>query len=447
MAKGPAVVAIVGRPNVGKSTLFNRLVGRRAAIVEDFPGVTRDRNYGMAKYDSYRFLAIDTGGFEPISESNILRQMREQALLAVEEADAIIQLVDAREGLTPADEETYRILSQSKKPLIVAANKADSSRLEEQSVEFYSLGVERFFAISAQHNTGISEMLKELDFWVPLRTRKAPEEDEQIRVSVIGKPNAGKSSLINAMLREERMVVDSVAGTTRDSVDSLCRFHGKDFLLVDTAGIRRKGRISQRVESFSVVSALKAMERAEVAVLVIDATEGVTDQVAHIAGYALERDRALILVVNKWDLVEKDSKTMKLQEQEIRDRLAFLDFAPIVFTSALTHQRVPKVFEAILQVHEQFHRRIQTADLNTVLGLAVSKHPPPSMYGRQTKVYFASQVAVAPPTFVLMTNHPEKTNFAYDRYIVNQFRHHFGFNGSPLKIIWRKRKSHTKPRK
>ncbi len=439
MSKSYAVVAIVGRPNVGKSSLFNRLVGRRTAIVEDTPGVTRDRNYGMAKYGPHRFLVIDTGGFEPLSEDNVMRQMREQALLAVEEADAIIQLVDAREGMTPADEEVYRALSQSEKPLVVAANKVDNSRLEDESTEFYSLGLERLFSISVLHNTGILELLDEVHFWVPLKGRKEQVEEGTVRVAVIGKPNAGKSSLVNAMLREERMVVDAIAGTTRDAVDSFCRYHGREFKLVDTAGIRRKGRVSQKIETYSVVSALKSMERAEVAVLVIDATEGVTDQVAHIAGYALERKRALVLVVNKWDLIEKDGKTMKHFEEEVRDRLAFVDFAPMLFVSAKTLQRVPKVFEAILSVHEQFYRRIQTSDLNTVLEMVVGKHPPPSMYGRQTKVYFGSQVSVAPPTFVLMTNHPEKTNYSYERYMINQFRYHFGFEGTPLSIIWRKK--------
>ncbi len=452
MTNSHSIIAIVGRPNVGKSTLFNRLVGRRSAIVEKMPGVTRDRKYGISKYHGYEFIVIDTGGFETVAESSLRKQMVQQARLAVEEADCVLFVVNAQEGWTPVDAEIYRTLVEDEIRFFVVVNKADNPRLEEESSDFYQLGVEIIYPVSAEHNRGIDGLLEEVDKMVPLRMEEKPdpaedEEDEEdrskepIAVAVIGKPNAGKSSIVNALLRKERMIVDSVSGTTRDPVDSLCNFEGREFLLVDTAGIRRRGKVSEKIETFSIVSALKSIERADVTLLIIDAEEGITEQVMKIAGYANERKKSLLIIMNKWDLVKKDGKTLKQVEEEVYDRLGFISFAPILFVSAKTGQRVPLIFEKILSVHAQYVRRIQTSDLNTILQLIVNQHPPPSKSGRPTKVYYGNQVSVAPPTFVFMTNNPDKTNFAYERYITNQFRYHFGFEGTPLNFIWRKKKS------
>ena len=448
MSNPHSIVAIVGRPNVGKSTLFNRLVGRRSAIVEKMPGVTRDRNYGISKYHGYEFIAIDTGGFEPVAESSLRKQMVQQARRAVEEADCVLFIVNAQEGWTPADGEIYRTLVEANTKLYVVVNKADNPRLEEESSDFYQLGVETIYPVSAEHNRGIDGLLEEVNQLVPLKMEEKQVYDEEddrskepIAVAVIGKPNAGKSSIVNALLRKERMIVDSVSGTTRDPVDSHCSYEGREYLLVDTAGIRRRGKVSQKIETFSIVSALKSIERADVTLLIIDAEEGITEQVMKIAGYANERKKSLLIVMNKWDLVKKDGKTLKQVEEEVYDRLGFISFAPILFVSAKTGQRVPQIFEKILIVHGQYVRRIQTSDLNTILQLIVNQHPPPSKSGRPTKVYYGNQVSVAPPTFVFMTNNPEKTNFAYERYIANQFRYHFGFEGTPLNFIWRKKKS------
>ena len=448
MSNPQSIVAIVGRPNVGKSTLFNRLVGRRSAIVEKKPGVTRDRNYGISKYHGYEFIVIDTGGFEPVSESSLRNQMVQQARLAVEEADCVLFVVNAQEGCTHVDGEIYRTLMvQNDTRLFVVVNKADNPRLEEESSDFYQLGVEAIYPVSAEHNRGIDGLLEEVDNLVPLKEGKRDSVDEvdrsnePIAVAVIGKPNAGKSSIVNAMLGKERMIVDSVSGTTRDPVDSICNYEGREYLLVDTAGIRRRGKVSQKIETFSIVSALKSIERAEVTLLIIDAEEGITEQVMKIAGYANERKKSLLIVMNKWDLVNKDGKNLKQVEEEVYDRLGFISFAPILFVSAKTGQRIPQIFEKILNVHGQYVRRIQTSDLNTILQLIVNQHPPPSKSGRPTKVFYGNQVSVAPPSFVFMTNNPDKTNFAYERYIANQFRYHFGFEGTPLNFIWRKKKS------
>ena len=448
MSNPQSIIAIVGRPNVGKSTLFNRLVGRRSAIVEKKPGVTRDRNYGISKYHGYEFIVIDTGGFEPVSESSLRNQMVQQARLAVEEADCVLFVVNAQEGCTTVDGEIYRTLMvENDTRLFVVVNKADNPRLEEESSDFYQLGVEAIYPVSAEHNRGIDGLLEEVDNLVPLKEGKRDSVDEvdrsnePIAVAVIGKPNAGKSSIVNAMLRKERMIVDSVSGTTRDPVDSICNYEGREYLLVDTAGIRRRGKVSQKIETFSIVSALKSIERAEVTLLIIDAEEGITEQVMKIAGYANERKKSLLIVMNKWDLVNKDGKNLKQVEEEVYDRLGFISFAPILFVSAKTGQRIPQIFEKILNVHGQYVRRIQTSDLNTILQLIVNQHPPPSKSGRPTKVFYGNQVSVAPPSFVFMTNNPDKTNFAYERYIANQFRYHFGFEGTPLNFIWRKKKS------
>ena len=442
-----AAVALVGRPNVGKSTLFNRLVGKRSAIVESFPGVTRDRHVGHSHYKGYSFIVIDTGGFEPDAETSLLQQMRLQSQMAVEEADLAVLVVDVREGWIPADVEIFQSLSRSGKPILVAANKADVPQIDDQSVDFYHLGTEQVFPISAEHGRGIGELLDAASQLINLNEEKPNQADEElIKVAVVGKPNAGKSSLVNALLGEKRMIVDSVPGTTRDPVDSLCSFRNQQFLLVDTAGIRRKGRVSQKVETYSVVAALKAIERADVALLVLDSSEMVTEQVMRIAGYVMDRARALVVVLSKWDLVDPHQLSQKKAERLVFEKLNFIDFAPLVTVSALKGDRMDRIFRLIQKVHAQYHRRIKTSDLNSVMQLISQRHPPPAKSGRPTKIYYSNQVSVAPPSFVFMTNHPEKTNFSYERYVTNQLRHYFGFEGTPLQLIWRKKSSSREER-
>ena len=442
-----AAVALVGRPNVGKSTLFNRLVGKRSAIVESFPGVTRDRHVGHSHYKGYSFIVIDTGGFEPDAETSLLQQMRLQSQMAVEEADLAVLVVDAREGWILADVEIFQFLSRSGKPILVAANKADVPQIDDQSVDFYHLGTEQVFPISAEHGRGIGELLDAASQFVNLNEEQLNQADEElIKVAVVGKPNAGKSSLVNALLGEKRMIVDSVPGTTRDPVDSLCSFRNQQFLLVDTAGIRRKGRVSQKVETYSVVAALKAIERADIALLVLDSNEMVTEQVMRIAGYVMDRARALVVVLSKWDLVDPRQLSQKKAERLVFEKLNFIDFAPLVTVSALKGGRMDRIFRLIQKVHAQYHRRIKTSDLNSVMQLISQRHPPPAKSGRPTKIYYSNQVSVAPPSFVFMTNHPEKTNFSYERYVTNQLRHYFGFEGTPLQLIWRKKSSSREER-
>ena len=447
MSSTLSIAAIVGRPNVGKSTLFNRLIGRRSALVEKKPGITRDRNYGKAQYHGFEFIVVDTGGFEPVAETSLIQKMAQQAQLAVEEADCVLFVVNAQEGWTHADEEIYRTLVEAGRPLFVVVNKADNQRLENESLEFHQLGIEKIFPVSSEHNRGIEGLLQEVNQKVPLQQKNLNSEKQRdnpetpVAVAVVGKPNAGKSSIVNALLRKERMIVDPVSGTTRDPVDSLCVYQGHEILLVDTAGIRRRGKVSQKIETFSIVSALRSIERSDVALLIIDAVEGISEQVLKIAGYVNERRKSLIIVLNKWDLAKKEGKSRKEVENEVLHRLNFISFAPLIFVSAKSGQRVHQIFDLIFQVHKQFVRRIQTSDLNTMLQIIVNQHPPPSKSGRPTKVFYGNQVSVAPPTFVFMTNNPDKTNFAYERYIANQFRHHFGFEGTPLNFIWRKKKS------
>ena len=449
MSNTHPIVAIVGRPNVGKSTLFNRLVGNRCAIVEKTPGVTRDRNYGISKYHGFEFIVVDTGGFEPVGDSSLANKMAQQARFAIEEADCVLFVVSVKEGLTHEDVEIYRTLVKKiRSSLYVVVNKVDNKRLDMESYDLYNLGVEKIFPISSEHNRGINSLLEEINMNIPLKTgqlkdclEKQSHQKDPISIAVIGKPNAGKSSIVNALLGKNRMIVDSISGTTRDSVDSLCNFQGQNFLLVDTAGIRRRGKVSKKFETFSIVSALKSIERSDVVLLVIDAEEGVTEQVMKIAGYANERMKSIVVLINKWDLVKKNGKTLKNFEEELYSRLGFIKFAPILFVSAKTGEGIQIIFAKVVTVYEQYIRRIQTSDLNSILEFIVASHPPPAKSGRPTKVYYGNQVSVAPPTFVLMTNNPDKTNFSYERYFSNQFRRHFGFEGTPINFIWRKKNS------
>jgi GTP-binding protein len=433
-----SVVAIVGRPNVGKSTLFNRLLGERKALVEDFPGVTRDRNYALVTRHAKPFTLIDTGGFEPASEDRMLVQMREQSQLAIEEADLVLFVLDGRAGLTPADEEVAALLRQSTKPVLYVVNKVDGPQQEQAAAEFYGLGIASFVAISAEHGQGINDLVNQICAQLPPAPRETAAAD-QVRLAVIGRPNVGKSSLVNRLLGAERVVANPEAGTTRDSIDSPFRYNGKDYLLIDTAGIRRKGRVSQKLEKYSVLQALKAMDRAHVVLLLIDAAEGITEQDLTVAGYAYERGRALVLVVNKWDAVAKDHRTLNQFTQQVRDQFKFLPFAPVLFVSALTGQRVAKIMETVEQVANEFNRKVSTAELNRVLQAAEAAHQPPIFQGKRVKLFYMTQTAVRPPSFVIFVNRQEGLHFSYRRYLANKIREPFGFLGCPIRIEYRDR--------
>jgi GTP-binding protein len=432
------VVAIVGRPNVGKSTLFNRILGQRKAIVEDLPGVTRDRNYAEVTRFERPFLLIDTGGFEPVTEDRLLMQMREQSQLAVEEADIILFLMDVRQGLTPSDLEVADRLRRTNKPVFYVVNKVDGTRQEALAAEFYALGVEEIYPLSAEHGHGVNGLLDALE---PLLPESDQETDTagEVRLAVIGRPNVGKSSLVNRLLGFERVVANPIAGTTRDSIDTPFVYNDQRYVLIDTAGIRRKGKVSLTLEKFSAVQALKAMDRAHVVLMVIDAEEGITDQDLAVAGYAYEKGRALILVVNKWDLPEKDEKSMGRYVEEVKRRFKYLPFVPVLFVSALTGQRIAKIMPLVAEVAEEFNRRVTTGLLNKTLEDAVQKHPPAMVRGGRTKLYYATQAAVRPPTFVIFTNRPDDIHFSYERYLGNCFREAFGFKGAPIRIRFKGR--------
>lgn len=433
-------VAIVGRPNVGKSTLFNRLLGQRKAIVEDFPGVTRDRHYAEITRFSKPFLLVDTGGFEPDSTDLLLTQMREQSQLAVEEADIIFFMMDVKDGLTPSDSEIVKTLRRVDKPVFFLVNKVDGEKQEVATAEFYALGIEQFYTLSAEHGRGINDLVADLEKLLP-DTDQETVKDGEVRLAIVGRPNVGKSSLVNRLLGFERVVANPLAGTTRDSIDTPFTYNKIPYLLIDTAGIRRKGKVTQALEKYAAISSLKAMDRAHVVLLVIDAEEGVTDQDLAVAGYAYEKGRAVILVVNKWDLPDKDDQTMGRFVDEVRRRFKFLPFAPLMFVSALTGQRVNKIMAQVEVVAEQFNRRIPTGQLNQGLEEFVAKHPPAMVRGQRIKFYYAAQGAVRPPTIVLFANRPEDVHFSYQRYLINCFREKFGFDQVPIRLQFKGRKA------
>jgi len=433
-----SLVAIVGRPNVGKSTLFNRILGHRKALVQDFPGVTRDRHYAeVTRYD-IPFPLIDTGGFEPVSEERLLVQMREQSQFAVDEADVILFVLDAREGLTPADREVAAMLRRVDKPVFYVLNKVDGEKQEADLVEFYNLGIDTFFPVSAEHGRGVGDLVDE---FLPLLDQGAKGEaaGEEVRLAIVGRPNVGKSSLVNRILGVERVVANPVAGTTRDSVDTPFSYNQKRYVLIDTAGIRRKGKTNEALEKFSVIQSLKAMDRAHVVVVVIDAEEGVTDQDLTVAGYAYERGRAIILAVNKWDLVPKTNQTMGQHLEKLRMSFKFLPFAPVLFLSALTGQRVAKVMSEVETVAAEFNKRVPTPALNNMLVEAVKSHQPPMSSGQRIKLFYVAQTAVRPPTFVIFTNQADAVHFSYQRYLQNKFRESFGFSGCPIRLEFKER--------
>jgi GTPase len=432
------VVAIVGRPNVGKSTFFNRLAGERIAIVEDKPGITRDRIYSRSEWNGREFHLIDTGGLEFGEQDEILEHIRHQAELAIDEADVIVFVTDGREGITANDEEVARMLHRTNKPVIVAVNKIDDIKYMDNVYDFYQLGFEHVFAISSLHGTGTGDLLDLLVEHFPEDVGEEYDEDT-IRVCLIGRPNVGKSSLVNAILGEERVIVSPVAGTTRDAVDTPFEHDGQSYVLIDTAGLRKRGKVYESVEKYSVLRALKAIERSDVCLIVLDGERGIAEQDKKIAGYAHEAGRASIFVVNKWDAVEKDEKTMNRFIEKIRDEFQFMPYAPILFVSAKTKKRIHQILPTVNEVAEQHAMRISTSTLNQVLHDAIMMTPPPSDRGKRLRIHYITQFGVKPPTFALFVNDPELAHFSYLRYLENQLRQAFPFYGTPIRLVLRKK--------
>ena len=434
------IVAIVGRPNVGKSTLFNALAGERISIVKDTPGVTRDRIYADVSWLNYNFTMIDTGGIEPESKDIILSQMREQAQIAIDTADVIMFIVDVRQGLQDADSKVADMLRRSHKPVVLVVNKVDSfEKFQADVYEFYNLGIGEPFPISSTEKTGLGDMLDEVVKYFP-ESAKEEVEDERPRIAIIGKPNVGKSSLINKLAQEDRVIVSNIAGTTRDAIDTAVKYNGQEYVFIDTAGIRRKSKIVEEIERFSIIRAVAAVERCDVAIIMIDATEGVTEQDAKIAGIAHDRGKGVIIAVNKWDAIEKDNNTIKEHTQDIRDVLSFMPYAEILFISAKSGQRLHKIFETIDVVIENNNMRVATGVLNEIVTEAVAMQQPPTDKGKRLKIYYTTQVSVKPPTFVVFVNDKKLMHFSYTRYLENRIRDTFGFKGTALRFITRERK-------
>ncbi|MDD4691296.1 MAG: ribosome biogenesis GTPase Der [Eubacterium aggregans] len=434
------IVAVVGRPNVGKSTLFNKLVGERIAIVEDTPGVTRDRIISDAEWQNHHFTLIDTGGIEPAAKDDILFQMRVQAEVAMDMADLILLLVDGRGGMTAADEEVAGMIRKRGKNVVLAVNKLDTKNLEDALYEFYTLGLGEPLPISGEQGLGLGDLLDAIIEKVKKVYDEEEQEDNHLKVAVVGKPNAGKSTLINKMLGEDRLIVSDVAGTTRDAVDTDVKYHGKIYTLIDTAGLRRKNKIYDDIERYSIIRAVAAVERADVVLILIDAEQGVTEQDSKIAGIAHNRSKPSIIVVNKWDSVAKDDKTMKKMTEDIRKTLSFMPYAPMMFISAKTGQRVSQLYEKIDFVKSQSEKRISTGKLNEAITSFVMMKQPPSKSGRRLKIFYASQPAINPPTFVLFVNDASLMHFSYERYLENKINETFDFFGTPIRLFIRERK-------
>ena len=438
--KGKPIVAVVGRPNVGKSTLFNGLAGGMISIVKDTPGITRDRIYADVTWLDRAFTLIDTGGIEPDSGDVILSQMREQAQIAIDTADVILFMVDVRQGLVDADSKVADMLRRSHKPVVLVVNKVDSfEKLMADVYEFYNLGIGEPHAISAANQMGIGDLLDEVVALFPDRTGEE-EEDERPRIAIVGKPNVGKSSIINKLIGENRLVVSDIAGTTRDAVDTPVKYNKKEYVFIDTAGLRRKNKIKEELERYMIVRTVSAVERADVVVLVIDGTEGVTEQDAKIAGIAHERGKGVIIAVNKWDAVEKNDKTIYRFTEKVHNTLAYMPYAELIFISAKTGQRLNKLYETIDMVIENHSLRVATGVLNEIMTEAVALQQPPSDKGKRLRLYYMTQVSVKPPTFVIFVNDKELMHFSYQRYIENKIRESFGFKGTPLHFIIRERK-------
>ena len=438
--KSKPIVAVVGRPNVGKSTLFNALAGENIAIVKDTPGITRDRIYADIEWLDGSFTLIDTGGIEPESQDIILSQMREQAQIAIDTADVIIFMVDVKQGLVDADAKVADMLRRSHKPVVLTVNKVDDfDKYMSDVYEFYNLGIGEPFPISSVNRMGIGDLLEEVASHFDI-TQTDEEEDERVKVAIVGKPNVGKSSIINRLIGENRLIVSDVAGTTRDAIDTEVVYQGREYVFIDTAGLRRKSKIKEDLERYMIIRTVSAVERADIVVLVIDGTEGVTEQDAKIAGIAHDRGKATIIAVNKWDAVEKDNKTVNQYTQKIRQILSFMSYAEITFISAVTGQRLFKLYELIDAVSENHAMRISTGVLNEIMSEAVAMQQPPADKGKRLRLYYITQVATKPPTFVIFVNDRELMHFSYTRYIENQIREAFGFRGPPMKFIIRERK-------
>ena len=443
-----ALVAFVGRPNVGKSTLFNRVVGKRLAVVSEVAGTTRDRLYAEAEWGGFIFTLVDTGGIEvttghhtePLSEDSeqFLPLIRQQAGIAIQDADVIVQVVDGQSGITAADREVAGILRQSKKPVIIAANKLESSKLWDTAYEFYELGLGEVFAVSALHGSGSGDLLDAIVYAIPSGFAEE-EEDDSLKIAILGRPNAGKSTLLNKLIGEERAIVSPIPGTTRDATDTKLQWQGQAITLIDTAGIRRRGKIDPGIEKYSVLRAIKALQRADVALLLIDAQEGVTAQDAHIGGMLAESSAGIIILVNKWDLVVKDTHTMHQFELQLRHDLSFLPYAPMIFISALSGQRVDRILPQSVKVNEARYRRIATGTLNQFMRNVTSKHAPPSKSGVRVKFFYTTQPGVAPPTFIFFVNKPQWVHFGYQRFLENRLREEFPLDGTPIRMVFRAR--------
>jgi GTP-binding protein len=432
------LVAIVGRQNVGKSTLFNRIIGQRLAIVEDLPGTTRDRLYGDAEWQGKAFTLVDTGGLVLDVEDNLVARVRLQAQQAIAEADMIILVVDVLDGVTAMEQDLAHMLRRTSKPVLVCVNKADNAQRRLGAAEFYSLGLGEVFAVSALHGTGVADLLDAVTATFPLAAER--EEDEAaLKIALVGRTGVGKSSLLNALLGEERTIVSETPGTTRDAVDTSVQWHGQQVMLIDTAGIRRRGSIVPGVEKYSVLRSLKAIDRSDVVLLLIDASVGVTAQDAHIAGYILDADKSVVVIVNKWDLVPKDSDTMDGYRDHVRGQLKFIPYAPVLFISALKRQRIDQVLATAVRVQEQRFQRIPTAELNDLVHESIARHSPPSKWGKKLKFYYATQPAVDPPTLVFFVNDTRLVHFSYQRYLENRIRERWGFEGTPLRLRFRGR--------
>lgn len=438
MSMARPVVAIVGRPNVGKSTIFNRIIGDRLAIVEDKPGITRDRIYGVGDWNGKSFSIIDTGGIEIDDQEPILKSIRIQAELAIEEADVIVFMCDGKTGVTGSDEEVASILFRSGKPIILAVNKVDNLERADNIYEFYNLGFGEPIGVSGSHGTGVGDLLDAITDSLP-ELEDDEYDDDVIRVALIGRPNVGKSSLVNALLGEERVIVSNIAGTTRDAIDTPFEKDGQRYVLIDTAGMRKRGKVYETTEKYSVMRAMKAIERADVVLVVVNGEEGIIEQDKHIAGYAYEAGKAALFVVNKWDVVEKDDKTMHQFEQKIRDHFLFMTYAPVVFLSAKTKQRLHKLLPVVQHVAEHHAKRVQTHLLNDVVSDAIAINPPPTDKGRRLRINYVTQVAVKPPTIVVFVNDPSLMHFSYERYLENKIRAAFDFEGTPIRLFTRRK--------
>ncbi len=456
MKQRKAVVALVGRPNVGKSTLFNRLIGARTAIVEDLPGTTRDRIYGEAEWSGVSFVVIDTGGLEaqktaeyraerpgvaPLARdsSRFVTEITNQAQIAVEEADVIVLVVDGKDGLTAADEDLAEFLQQTTKPILLAVNKAESEQRRQNAAEFWALGAGEPIPISAFHGIGVGDLLDLIAAELSDSPVRDETEVDDVAIALVGRPNVGKSSLLNTLLGQDRAIVSEIAGTTRDPIDTEMVYHGQNITLIDTAGVRRRGRVEPGIEKYSVLRSMRSIDRADVALLLIDGVEGVTAQDAHIAGHVLEAHKSVVVLVNKWDIVEKNTQTMVEYTRRVREDLKFLDYVPVLFISALTRQRVQKVLPTALAVAAERRHRIPTSELNGVIQDAYHRSPPATKQMRPFRIYYATQASVEPPTFILFVNDPELAHFSYLRYLDNQLRRHHPFVGTPIRIRLRPR--------